>query len=118
MRRIEFTLSMPNRGSWNGGWSGAGNRYAIIRKVDDRAAIELDGKYWHHSWPDGWGAGISARLMEPGERAKPSAGFSGYDWMVADILAHGKIRPYGAPKHWPASANAATSDQPAAALEG
>ena len=49
--------------------------------------------YWTHRWDDGWCAGICARVVPKGERLKKSAGFSGYDWMVANIIDHGT--PYG-----------------------
>lgn len=98
MRRIEFTLSMPGRASWNGRWSGEERAHVLYRTISKDAAARLlgpDGKsYWSHRWADGWCAGISARVMEPGERRKKSAGFCGYDWMVANILHHGS--PYAA----------------------
>lgn len=89
MKRVEFLLTMPGRGSWNGGWSGEGARYAIVRTLPDKQASELDGKSWGYSWSDGWHASIRARVVPKGERLKKSAGFSGYDWMVRNILAHG-----------------------------
>jgi hypothetical protein len=32
-KRVEFTLSMPGRSSWNGGWSGEGRHFAIVRTL-------------------------------------------------------------------------------------
>ena len=94
MKRIEFTLSMPSCGSWNGAWSGASKRYAVVRMVHDEVAAPLLGKgYWTHAWNDGWCAGIKAREMKPGERFRKSDGFYGYDWMVVNILDHGTPRP-------------------------
>lgn len=85
---------MPSRASWNGGWSGADRNYTIVRTLSDRDAAKLldDGMGWYYRWDDGWGAAIHARVMEPGERAKKSDGFCGYDWMVRNILAYGS--PY------------------------
>ena len=93
MRRVEFRLSMPSSGSWNGGWSGADRNYVIVRTLPDEKAVEVvSGGPYYHRWDDGWGASISARLMDRGERAQKSDGFSGYDWMVANIVAYGS--PY------------------------
>lgn len=96
MKRLEFTLSMPGRASWDGRWSGEDRAYLLYKMVPDAVAKRLlgpDGKsYWSHRWSDGWRAGIDARVMKPGERRKKSAGFCGYDWMVSNILSHGS--PY------------------------
>lgn len=93
MKRVEFRLSMPSRGSWNGAWSGSERRFAIVRSMTDKAAAKLlDGRErnsWYHRWSDGWGASVSARIVAPGERLPKSDGFAGYDWMVANILAYG-----------------------------
>ena len=103
MKRIEFVLSMPNCNSWNGRWSGEGRHYAIVRPVSDKLALRLLDKngrgYWHHSFGDGWAAGVSARLMGRGERARKSCGFYGYDWMVWSILRCGEIEPRPAASH-------------------
>jgi hypothetical protein len=95
MTRVEFRLTMPGARSWNGRWSGEGRDYLIVRSMPDAAADSLigeqsDDKSWFHNWSDGWTACVTARRMVPGERAKKSAGFAGYDWMVANILAYGQ----------------------------
>lgn len=91
--RVEFTLGMPNRGSWNGGWSGENARYAIVRTLTKEQQNRIgDRRYWYHNFGDGWGASVTARVMNSGERAKKSAGFCGYDWMVNSILAEGTIK--------------------------
>lgn len=90
MKRIEFRLSMPGRGSWNGGWWGEEKNYTITKKLPDDVAEKLLAVgSWFHRWDDGWCAGISAREMITGERRKKSDGFSGYEWMVDNILDHG-----------------------------
>lgn len=95
MTRIEFVLSMPGRNSWNGGWSGSGRHYAIVKTVPDKTAAALLGEKpresWGYDFGDGWFASVTARIVEKGERVRKSDGFSGYDWMVRSILADGEI---------------------------
>jgi hypothetical protein len=91
MPRIEFTLSMPNRSSWDGRWSGEDRHYAIVRDLDNDKAESLAGKSFYYAWPDGWGASIAARRVADGEELRKSDGFNGYDWMIASILRYGKI---------------------------
>lgn len=88
-----FELTMPNRGSWNGHWSGEHDGHYIIkastRKVDIERYKVLDGKDFYHRWDDGWTACISCRVIDSKEAAKlrkHNAGFCGYDWMVSSIL--------------------------------
>lgn len=88
-RTIGFTLSMPNVGSWNGKWSGAGRCYAIVRSYPISKADEILSKGgFYYRWDDGWGASIRAEelnsLAARRLRAK-SVGFCGYDWMVNSI---------------------------------
>lgn len=95
---LAFYLSMPNRGSWNGGWSGEGRKYVIVKTFRSKKAIEKANKilnegYYHYSWSDGWGAGITIKEVDSTKAAKlrrESQGFSGYDWMVETICLYGK----------------------------
>ncbi len=96
MKRIEFVLTMPGVASWNGKWSGEGKHYAIVRtlaeKITARLNLDANGRAsWSYNFGDGWCASVSARALPKGERAKKSAGFCGYDWMVESILRHGHI---------------------------
>ena len=93
-----FELSMPNRGSWNGKWSGENDIHAILKttrnKTDMQKFKELDGKDWFYRWDDGWTACVSARIIDSKQAAKVrrnNKGFCGYSWMVASILKCGKI---------------------------
>jgi hypothetical protein len=96
MKRVEFVLTMPNIGSWNGDWSGEEKHFAVVEHIKDAKVKELFGdrpeRSWRHHWDDGWSACVSARLMKKGERTKKSDGFCGYEWMAKSILKIGKIR--------------------------
>lgn len=90
-----FTLSMPRRGSWNGGWSGAERYYAIVQafKAATAEKILAGGPYGYH-WSDGWGANVTVtETTGAGARGirKKSNGFCGYEWMIESIVRHGKI---------------------------
>jgi len=91
LTRIEFKLAMPNRGSWDNRWSGESRNYALVRDLNADRADQLDGRSWFYSWPDGWCAEVSARIIPERETLKPSHGFHGYDWMVDSILRYEKI---------------------------
>jgi hypothetical protein len=104
MTMLCFELSMPNRGSWNGGWSGEGRCYARIRKfgrsaaMKEKAAEILAAGSYYYGWSDGWGASVSVREVTGSEARKierRSAGFCGYDWMIDSIIRHGDIRVKG-----------------------
>lgn len=91
MTQVEFKLTMPGRRTWDGKWSGDDRNYTLVRDVDGDRAVQLDDQSWSYSWPDGWRAEVSARVVRTSEMLKPSHGFHGYDWMVASILRYGKI---------------------------
>lgn len=93
-----FVLGMPNSGSWNGQWSGRGNRYAVclpLTKKEANSPNIKDGAYHYYNFGDGWGASVTVNIVE-GIKAKREAmagvtGFYGYEWMVKSIVKHGKI---------------------------
>lgn len=97
--QLAFTLSMPNRGSWNGGWSGEDRLFCIIKsfktqKAVDKATELLQKRSFYYGWSDGWGASVSIKEVTPAEARqmkKKSSGFAGYDWMVDSIIDYGKI---------------------------
>lgn len=97
---IAFELSMPGVNSWNGRWTGDGRAYVKVETLGLAAAkimreAELvDGSPYSYDFGDGWRASVSVRFVEANEARrlrKSSAGFTGYDWMVEEILAHGRI---------------------------
>lgn len=99
---IAFELTMPNRGSWNGRWSGEDRRWIVVRNMgsgkrrEEAAASILDKGHWNYSWSDGWTASVSAKEIDGHEARKLrriSSGFYGYDWMVDSIIRHNKITP-------------------------
>lgn len=94
---LAFELSMPQRKSWNGRWSGEDKRYIITRKFSATGSQKADEilkhGYYYYNFGDGWGAGIDVSLVDAKEAAKllkKSAGFCGYDWMVDTILQYGQ----------------------------
>lgn len=94
---------MPNRGSWNGQWSGQDRKYYAIKKLSSKYLkskdhfndlIEKGNDSWHYSWSDGWGANVKAEVInsaEAAKRRKQSSGFCGYEWMIDSILYYGSI---------------------------
>jgi hypothetical protein len=100
---ICFELTMPNRASWNGRWSGEGKKFYLIKKVSDRylkskehfkELLEKNRDSWYYRWPDGWGASVIAEIIdskEAAKRRKLSVGFCGYEWMVDSIMWYGEI---------------------------
>ena len=90
---IIFTLSMPNRGSWNGRWSGEDRVYARIFHNND-VPKDIIGKDFYYNWDDGWCACVSVTKVDSKEAAKirkKSAGFCGYDWMIRSIIKNREI---------------------------
>jgi len=95
-----FELSMPNRGSWNGAWTGDDHCYAQLvslgrgRKAAEHAAALLAKGCWRYDFGDGWTAGIKVREVSGREITKirrRSRGFCGYGWMVDSIIRRGEI---------------------------
>lgn len=91
---IVFELTMPNRGSWNGHWSGE-NRRHIRTRYERKVPKEIWDKDFYYRWDDGWTACVSVRKMPAKEARKlesASNGFCGYDWMINSLLIHKEIR--------------------------
>ena len=91
---IVFTLSMPNRNTWNGKWTGDERIFARTRK-DREVPKEIVGKDFYHHWDDGWTACVTVEKMncrEANKLMKKSDGFCGYDWMIESIIRYGEIK--------------------------
>jgi hypothetical protein len=53
-------------------------------------------KSFYHDFGDGWAALVTAELVDARtarNRRKNTLGFNGYEWMIDDIIKHGKINP-------------------------
>jgi len=90
---ITFELTMPNRGSWNGHWTGETKRYIRCRRECD-VPKEVWNKDFTYSWSDGWTACVSVRKVDArsaNKLMKISEGFCGYDWMISSIIRNGYI---------------------------
>lgn len=102
MKYIAYILSMPNKGSWDGKWTGEKNLYARVQKISDKyfdscktKEKELVGKSFYYSWDDGWTARIEVKQVTEQEAKslkKRSVGFYGYDWMIYSLIHNGEIR--------------------------
>ncbi len=96
---LSFTLSMPNRGSWNGGWSGEKDLFCLTKKFSTKKSKEkaleiLNKRSFYYGWGDGWGASVKVEEVDsPTARKlnKQSKGFCGYNWMVDSIVNKGYI---------------------------
>lgn len=97
---IEFKLTMPNIGSWNGRWSGERKYYAKVVNIGRTKEKEqlgreiVDRKSFYYNFGDGWGMSIKVRQVDSKEAARirrKSSGFCGYEWAIDSILKHKKI---------------------------
>jgi len=91
-----FELSMPNRGSWNGGWSGERDKYVRHRQLPPKCSPNIkNGSNHYYNFGDGWGANIGVTIVDgvkaKNQAIKGSKGFCGYEWMIDSIVNHGKI---------------------------
>lgn len=101
---LSFELTMPNKGSWNGKWSGENNKYYLIKKISKKFFDkivhfkELSNKgsnsCFYYNFGDGWVANVRVEIIDNDEakkRTKISKGFCGYEWMVDSIINNGSI---------------------------
>jgi hypothetical protein len=98
MNIIQFTLTMPNIGSWNGHWTGEDELFAKCRSYGKQDTEKImQGKpqrSWYYNFGDGWGANVDAKIITAKEARtirNKSHGFCGYDWMIDSIEQNDKI---------------------------
>ena len=99
---LSFTLSMPSNNSWDGKWSGDKDLFVVLRSFrgkrgEAKANEILTNGYYSYSFGDGWRASIEVQeetAQSATKLRKRSKGFSGYDWMITEIIEHGRIRSY------------------------
>lgn len=99
MKHLLFELIFPSIGSWNGKFTGANKKYYRTKSyTKDQESIYkkmLSKRKYTHNFCDGWVAQITIREIQSKEKKtyeKASAGFLGYEWMIADIEKYGRIR--------------------------
>lgn len=83
---------MPNTGSHYSTRMGK-DRYFLVKNLPK--STEIEEKSHYYNFGDGWGANVKVEIVGPSEaklRRKVSKGFSGYEWMIDEILEHGRIR--------------------------
>jgi hypothetical protein len=96
---LAFTLTMPGRASWDGRWSGDGQKFVRVRTIRGRRqiqALSLLGFHHYHWCDDGWTACIEVTqvtTLQACTLRKQSVGFYGYDWMIDSLLNRGVIEP-------------------------
>lgn len=90
---IVFTLTMPEKGSWNGKWTEEGKLFC--RCLPERTVPkELIGNSYDYRWEDGWRASVAVDKVpcrEAEKMERKSAGFCGYDWMIKSLIKNGRI---------------------------
>lgn len=111
MKYVAYILTMPNKGSWDGKWSGEKDLHVRVRKINEAAWAkkvtkepEIVGKTFTHDFGDGWTAQIEVKevTLDQAKKLKSrSVGFSSYDWMIASLIKYGDIRwDQDLPKPW------------------
>ncbi len=96
---LQFTLSMPNKGSWNGQWSGESDLYAYTTSFRGKNKIAnatkiLAEEYFSYNFFDGWSASIAVTEIDASTRRKvdrKTKGCCGYEWMIYSIIENGFI---------------------------
>lgn len=94
---IAFQLSTPSCASWDGKWSGEGQKYVLTATTRIKQGFKkiVEKGYYSYSFGDGRVVGITVTEVTSKQAVKlrrESDGFCGYDWMVNSILKYGEIR--------------------------
>lgn len=95
---LSFTLGMPGVNTWNGGWSGDGQLFVIVKTF--RKPPQVEGENiapcsYTYNFGDGWCASVDAEVIDAKKARqlrRKSQGFCGYEWMVEEILEFGRIK--------------------------
>lgn len=86
---LEFTLTMPNKGSWNGRWTGDNAGHRVYRNVPKSHALKLlEQEDFYHEFGDGWMACVSVTKS----KRKKDTYFRGRLYMVNELIKLGRIR--------------------------
>lgn len=90
---------MPGVGSWDGKWTGSGDCHVIVRSVTNAELAHITiPAFYRYDFGDGWAASIAVHPVADSTEARKlrrrSDGFCGYNWMVDEIIAHGRIKPF------------------------
>lgn len=96
---LQFTLSMPNKGSWNGRWTGEDRLYAKVISFRSKEKLQTAKEIlgignFYYNFGDGWSAKINVQPITTKEAVKVrrnTKGFCGYDWMIDSIINNRKI---------------------------
>ena len=87
-RRIIAELTIPKAGSWDGRFTGSGNKYTKKLYGGNTIWSSRLGEY-EYDFGDGWVAKVTIRYAKPGEKITNK--FMGYGWMVDSIKNNSKI---------------------------
>ena len=89
---MAFELRMPRAASWNGRWTGESRKHVRVLNVSKKRDVK-PGRYGY-DFGDGWRASVTVTPVDAQTARKlrrQSDGFCGYDWMINEILWHGRI---------------------------
>jgi sporulation protein YlmC with PRC-barrel domain len=95
-KKVLFELTMPNRNSYNGKWTGDEKKHYLIINKSKVGNIDdiLKTSQFFYDFKDGWKAEINVKLINNYEARifnKNNDGFCGYDWMVSNIIKNCEI---------------------------
>ena len=74
-------------------WTGDRKNYVKVCSVGSKSTIKPG--YYEYGFGDGWRGSVAVREVDvktANKLRRESDGFCGYDWMVDEIRAYGRIR--------------------------